>query len=563
MLGVDLATSRHRLSDTVRLLGWRPAVVLAAWFGLVAVATGVWHNVPLIDDWTYAWTVERLLHAGTFEVLDWSSAYPLSQALWGAAWSALLGFSFATLRLSTLVLGVVGCGALYLLLRELGTSPRIALLGALSLAVNPVFVFLSSSFMTDVPFTTFTTIALLCYVRAANRGELRFVWWAGVWCLAAFLVRQVGIVTPVAGLPLLLLRPGHPTMTRFRVAASLAVTWAVIGITLIVMRHQLGTTSVMDRWTWNLLARPSSYLAMNAPLLLQISVFLLPVLLAAAGLYNVWRKPLILATGLVLMGSLFLLVLGEIPQPLSTGDTWTLHEVGASRALVGGRLATHDPLWVSALLRTLGLLAATILCVVWLTRHGPVRAWSPVRATLLAYVAVYLVLINLLWMYLDRYSLALMPPLIALTLGGANRTAVGYPRLATVVLVIFAVVALLGTRGALRFNQAVADVWQSLIEAGVPASDIDAGYAWNGWMLYAHPTNLAPGLTPLRDVPWVTSDRKTEYVIAKAPLEGYAVERELAWHDLPWPGPDRLFVLRQIRGGATDSSATPAPGTSP
>ena len=57
-----------------------------------------------MDDWTYAWSVERLLHHGRIEVLDWSAVYPVGPAIWGAAWSAVLGFSFATLRFSTLAL---------------------------------------------------------------------------------------------------------------------------------------------------------------------------------------------------------------------------------------------------------------------------------------------------------------------------------------------------------------------------------------------------------------------------------------------------------------------------
>ena len=113
-------------------------------------------------------------------MLDWSAVFPVGPAIWGAAWSLVFGFSFATLRLSTLVLGLVGCGALYLILRELEASPRVALLGALSVAANPVFFLLSSSFMTDVPFVALTLLALLCYVRAHRRGEVRLLWWGGM-----------------------------------------------------------------------------------------------------------------------------------------------------------------------------------------------------------------------------------------------------------------------------------------------------------------------------------------------------------------------------------------------
>ena len=44
----------------------------------IAVACGIWWDVPLIDDWTYAWSVERLIATGRFEVLDWTGNFALA-----------------------------------------------------------------------------------------------------------------------------------------------------------------------------------------------------------------------------------------------------------------------------------------------------------------------------------------------------------------------------------------------------------------------------------------------------------------------------------------------------
>lgn len=533
-------------------ISWRVLAIFGAWFAIVALATGVWRNVPVVDDWTYAWTVEHLLRSGSFAVLDWSSAYPVTPALWGGLWSLLLGFSFATLRASTLALGVLGCYGLYLMLRELDTAPRLALIGALSLAVNPIFVFLSSSFMTDVPFTTFTVLALLCYVRAARRAETAWLWWGGLWALAALLTRQVGIITPAAALPLLL----HPRLPRAKTVVAIGVTGLGLGLTLLAMRWAFGTTSIMEKWSWNLLARPSSYLAMNAPLFVQIAFSILPALFAGAGAYGIWRRPGFLLGSAIAIGLVLMVGLGALPQPLAPDQTWTLQEIGASQALVGGRIDPSTPAWLSLSLQLLGLLASALVVTAWFGPKGTLRTWSSARAILVTYLAVHLVLTNLLWMYLDRYALAMVPPLVALALAGRHRLS-GTPRLAAATLVVFAAVGIAGTRGALLFNQAVRDVWQSLVDAGVPPARIDAGYAWNGWVLYAHPTNLAPGQTPTHDVPWVTSDRRSEYVIAKAPLDGYRVEREYTWRDLPWPTPTRLFVLKRVPDDAVATLSSP------
>lgn len=532
------ATSPYRLPHPRPTWG-RHALVLVGWFAIVALAVGWWRDVPLIDDWTYAWTVEQLMHTGGFEVLDWSSAYPLSQAVWGALWSSLLGFSFATLRLSTLALAAGGCVALYLLLRELDASPRVALVGALALAVNPVFVFLSSSFMTDVPFTSLTIMALFCYVRAIRRDEPRLVWWAGAWAFAAFLVRQVGIVIPVAALPMAFFAFRSSSPSRWRVTTALGVTWVAMAATWLLLRSTLGTTSIMARWSYNLYAQPSSYLGQNVPVFVVLAFYVLPAILAAASVHGVWRRPIRLVAAVAIAAPIVFWVVGSLPSPLMTDHTWTALEIGSSRSLVAGAPTGALPWWLDVTLRAAALGASALLALLCLSARRD-RAIVP----LLAFLAGYLVLMNLLWMYHDRYTLPLMPIAIALLLGSRDRPSVSL-RPAVIALMLFGGVALIGARDALRYNQGVRDAWQSLIDAGVPPSDIDAGYAWNGWTLYAHPANLAPGQTPLKDVPWVTSARRTPYVISQSPLEGYTVEREIWWRDLPFARPERLLVLRQ------------------
>jgi hypothetical protein len=149
-------------------------------------------DVPIVDDWTYAWSVEHFLHMGELRMLEWSAHYPLAQILWGALFSRLLGFSFVILRLSTLVLAWAGLLAFFLTLRELGIKPVLAGLGTLMLWCNPVFFVLSHSFMTDVPFVSAMNAALLGYVRWLMRGRTGDLSLGGVAALLACLIRQPG-----------------------------------------------------------------------------------------------------------------------------------------------------------------------------------------------------------------------------------------------------------------------------------------------------------------------------------------------------------------------------------
>ena len=541
----------------------RPLTLIALWFAAVALASGIWWNVPLIDDWTYAWSVERLLDTGRFDVLDWTGNFALGQVVWGAAWSSLLGFSFVALRVSTLVAGLVACGGLYVMLRDLEKPRDVALAGALTLAANPSFVVLSASFMTDVPFAACTTLSLLCYTRAAKFARADYLWWAGVWAFAAFTVRQIGIIVPLAGAPLLLARRQSRTFNRLMVAAALGVTWSAMGALWLILAEFVGNTSVMGQWVERLqhvlLVRPASYMAYNLDLSAVLAFYLLPALLAATA-PGFWRSRTLAAASMIALAVL-IAVFGELPLPIPSSETWNLREVGASRSLVHGSMM-REPDWMRLVARLAGFMAFTLLVasalksfeplrraaagVATMVRHRALagdwsRAASP-RACFIAFTLGYIAIVNFFWLYNDRYYLALIPPVAALILAGVPG-ARAVPRLAWVSIGVFGIIALVGSRDAFRFNVAVREGWESLVSGGVAPSDIDAGYAWNGWTLYAHPENLANGLKAESDVPWINSSRRTRYVLSKTPATGYDIVRVIEWRDLPWPGPDRLYVL--------------------
>jgi len=81
--------------------------------------------------------------------------------------------------------------------------------------------------------------------------------------------------------------------------------------------------------------------------------------------------------------------------------------------------------------------------------------------------------------------------------------------------------------------------------SGAKPWEIDAGYAWNGWRLYAHPENLPPGGDPQSDVPFVTSDALTKYSIANSPQPGYDVMEVVPLPEATWQSTKQLYVLKQ------------------
>ncbi len=542
MVGVDPGCPRIR--DTIGRERGPLLAILATW-GLAIALVGLGPNVPLQDDWTYAWSVEHLLKTGRFDVLQWSLHFPVFQTFWAAGFALIFGFSFTVLRASTLVLAVVATSLLYLTLRELEVNRRASLVAALTFALNPIVFFLSFTFMTDVPLYCLTTIAVFAFTVAHTRQRPFWIWVGTAASVGAFLARQIGIVTPVMGLPLVVAAwPDWRQMSRR--ALPLAVAWGVMAVSSVALTTYVGTTSYMltklESLQWLLLVTVGEYFNDNLWSLVQGSFALLPFLVAVLPIAKArWRVWAAFTTfSLVVLMVRF----GHVPTPLTQGDSWSLVELGSSLALMPGGPARDPAGWFDPVVRGIGLLAVSaLLTMVWVRLRAketiPV-AVSGVGLLLLVHVLEF----NVLWLYSDRYVM-MMLPLVIILLAWTSRHA----RLAVVpcvaVLIVWAAIDVVGTRYAMRVNDVAMRTWHEVNDAGVPAWDIDAGYAINGWMLYAHPERLGPGMDPERDVPFITADRTATWLIAHTPVDGYEIVRQVSWPDLPWPRRHRLYVLRK------------------
>ena len=519
-------------------------VAMVSLFGLASLWVGPRANVPLIDDWVYAWSVEHFLQAGRLRVLEFSAVYPIAQIVWGALFAWVAGFSFGALRCSTLVLSTLGCWAVYLTLREMECRPSTSLLAACALALDPVYFALSFSFMTDVPFVSLAAIATYFYVSAVRRDRTARLWVAGLFTIAAFLVRPLAIILPFSVVPALLGRTDRRSAVR-RAAVPLITTVVV----MVALRSAIGRALGPLDWEvnregglrWWFTIPMTTYAKWNISLLVESVFPLAPVLLASMVRWR--RAMLVAAVGLLLMVPLRL-GLGTLPTPLPDWQTWSLQDI-AARAMIGGDLASSTwSLRVTPALSVLALLAVAALTVICL--RGCVRAsrWGRAEIVIGTLALLHLALINLLWLYNDRYYLVLAPSLAIL---GAR--ALDEDRLAKLMaaagLVLWAAIAVSGARDMLAFSEACAAAAREVEATGVPAWEIDAGYPLNGWRLYAHSENLPPGSDRRYDVPFVTSDRPTRYAIMNRPLPGFDVVRVVPLERASWQTTRAVYVLRQ------------------
>jgi len=560
--------------------------ITVVWAVLVALAGPV-GDFPLNDDWAYGWTVKTLLDTGSFQLSDWTATNLLPQALWGALFSLPFGFSFTALRLSTLVLGLVGVLATYGILRQVRADPATSLLGALLVALNPLYFALSHSFSNDVPSLAFALTAVYFLLRGLGENAPVNLGLGIAAALIATMNRQSGIVIlPVFGLALLLKRGfrfGTVLLAVLPTVAGLAFN-ALYPRWLEAQGHRpvlfgLQIRQLLATITGGIGHAAGVYLENLVIIGVYLGLFLLPFLGLAfpslrAGLSSRGRQ---VAWGVVLAGAGVggALVLqgrrmpfiGNVLVPFGVGPKVL---PGYDSFMGSGGRALIDGVWV--VLTVLGATGAALLLLFGARAvatlagmvRGPVsdRGW---RLILVGGVAVlYVLAIAGLerGYWFDRYLIFLLPLAMAIASlagdrGAPDRARSGFTATALIGLALAGSFTLAATHDYLAWNRAR---WrglnQLLNEPGLSPGEIDGGFEFRGWHFGQRLANCASGGANATDA--VNADwddfrclwpaRRDEYPFAVGflPRPGYEVMNEHAFRRwLPWRR-QPLYVLRRL-----------------
>jgi len=538
---------------------WDAAAIVLA-FALPLVVLRPLADVPFVDDWVYAWSVQHLLATGRLELLEWSSNWNPAQVVWGALFCLPGGFSFSALRLSTWALGAAGLVGLQRLLRELGVAREPALLGTATLACHPLWIVLSFTFMTDVPFAAVSIWAALAAVRALRSGRVRALAAAVALATVACAIRLVGVVLPVAlaasivahrepwdrrhggrGVPLAALVALAPLAV---VAADLLFGRALVVSPIDVSSIPSAPTMRWALLPWAIPAAPRTLPVGAAFAATFVGVALLP-LTAGSVDSRIRRRALGLGAA---VAALFAAcdALAALAPPLFGNATWTIAELGATAPLVAGYEAPAVPAWA-----WLAAIAASLSAGVWLAWVAR-RPRDAARAFLALLLLGHVGLIVLLWLFYDRYGLVLIAPAIALLLAAGARPRRG---VAIALAGAMALAGLGGVRDHLALSRALWGGVAWLREHGASPSEIDGGYVVNGWVQYAHPENAPRDAIGRPFVPDLTVSRgELRYQLALRPLDGWRVLARLPFERRLAPDGE-ILVLERERPDAVSPAA--------
>jgi hypothetical protein len=156
-------------------------------------------NMGVDDDGPYILMVQHLVTTGHVAYNGWAAPMLTWQLYLAAALVKLFGFSFTTVRASTILVAAISAFFLHRILVRSNITERNATLATLALVLSPLYLMLSATFMTDIhglfavilclyaclralqASTSRSTIAWICFAIAANClcGSSRQIAWLG------------------------------------------------------------------------------------------------------------------------------------------------------------------------------------------------------------------------------------------------------------------------------------------------------------------------------------------------------------------------------------------------
>jgi hypothetical protein len=563
--------------------------LLAIVWGLMVWMVNPIGEFPLNDDRAYGWVVKNLLETGRFEPSDWTSSNLISQVLFGALFCLTSGFSFTALRFSTVVLGFLGLLGTYGLLREAFARPRISLLGALTVAVNPLYFMLSNSFMNDVPAFTVSILSICFLIRGLKHSSWFSLSVGVLLAFVAILNRQSSLIILPAFSLAYIVKKGVKLHTVVE-----ALTPTILGVAVYIGYAKWLILSGKAPTLYNLqieqitasLSQGFQHLALTyvtnfVIILIYLGMLLFPFLVVGAyaqyRCLSSRRKRGVLAATFV-VAILAALAAKYWRMPL-TGNVLVFFGVGPqdprgyesvlgpnSIALVhrGWQILTATGVVGAALLSQ--YLLRAMLQVTHKSGLSPDAVFAEEKwlgIFIISIVCLYVAPIGALptAYWFDRYLIFLLPLLMAVvsgvTAGREKDIGIGAVSLAVGLVLLYGVVTIGGTHDYLAAQRVRWEALNGLMrERHISPSQIDGGFEFNGWYF----GNKLEACNPeygssgnLRRVTWddfrcLTDSNKSEFTVSFVPRDGYVIEK---WYVFKWwlPWADQnIFILRKRAG---------------
>ena len=436
-------------------------------------------NYPINDDWAYARSVYNL-NNGSLAFSDWQAPALIVQTLWATLWTKVFGFSHTILRVSTIILAVIGFFYFYKTLKLSSVSNQSRFWLLLALCFNPLWYFLSLSFMTDIPALVMLIIAIYHYIKPNQQIYLTFLF-----LIFGVLIRQHIIVCGLGlSVHYWLNHKDHKwraiLFTFLPLMALLAYEWLLDLYQLIPkdFANQQGT--IMDKLT-NIpgieeLKRFSVH-AYN--LLIFLGLAILPLTISKWKYLKCLNRTQILAGTTLNLLTIGKIITGKRMLPF-TGD---LLYSGGFGPIIEHDVATHlenefsiPLIIIASLLSFLGITSLIILIRIIQKQKRTVIYW------ILGAFFVFHAILSINYLS-DRYYLTFLPILIILI----AYSKIEINPLSKLIISVISIVTVIFSTDYFNHRDARQLGIQHLLDQSIPHHHIEGGFEYNHWNFFDDP----------------------------------------------------------------------------
>ncbi len=485
----------------------RNGLLCAAAVVVAIFITNPFVQMPFNDDWTYAFSVHELLRIGQMTYHCGESAAFLTQAYWGVLFAKFFGFSFVTLRFSTLPWAVGSVLVCYFLARETGLETAPAVLATLLFGLSPLSLPLATSFMSDVPSEFAILLSIYALTRAARAPNLRhciaFLILAYTTTFLGGLSRQIVWIIPLtAGIQVAYLRRREKPILFVSLVGIAANVFAAY----ISARWFYAQPFVVKEWTFSQSVSAASHnwqylLALWSYLWLTTLLLIIPASLPAAwtALHQTLQN-LRGRRGVIAAAVAVILALASIQWPALSLAPWLGDIVSRRAVLWGMELSGHRPLAIPTPLGEILALIVIFLAWIFLTDladralrshllHRIAAFCFPADnrialPALLLFAAAYLALLAYRtpreFIY-DRYTLPLIPCFAIPLLLRYQHPPKPIISLSWTLLALWSIYAIITTQDVHALQAARRTALDRLFAAGVPDTAIACGSEYDNW----------------------------------------------------------------------------------
>jgi hypothetical protein len=498
----------------------------------IVLITGFWLIVifiinpigdfPLNDDWAYGLIVKGMIENGTLKLINWGEMTLVTHLFYGYGFTSILGFSFTILRCSTLLLSLVCLLGIYQTGLIVRLDKKTALIATLLVMANPVFMALSFSYMTDVPFMTFVTWSTYFFIKAYNTANKKLLFIAICLCIWAVLMRQLALILPIAWLIAFLIdarRKPFPHWWKW-------LPFLTVGGTLFLYNYFMKQHGMLPSNYGSKLDLVFSNLSHFDLRMFRNSVGYIFVFFTYMGLFlsplltlYQWSKlskrmwvsitiyTILISGALIIMGKA-LPSIDNIFVDFGVGPSTLLDHPGGFRSIPGG----NAPILLRWAITLSGTFFGSILLISsfeWLKKFRSAAMNFPKTFSFLfvfLYIAPFIVT-----GYYDRYLIILLPAaFIILADNIALKSSIWSKGMMLSTLLIFMAFSVFATHDLLSWNRVRWAVIDSLLEKKIPLTQIEGGVEFDG---FYHFTDDDPewwkGITPTYKVTFVPLDNYT------------------------------------------------------